>query len=115
MKREYLNARQQLEAGRLIDEHCHLVGEYAVYDAGWSDTRIAEQLKIRVDFIHNHRRKLVGNLLPVPPADKATMLEKIASQQAIIDALAQWAAERPVNPFRRPGQGVLDLKIVKAS
>ena len=114
-KREYLTPRQQLEAGKLIDEHCHLVDGFAVYDAEWSDTRIAGELRVRTDFIHNYRRKLVGNLHPVPPAEiRSTLLEQLKAQQATIDALMQWASERPVNPFRRPGQGMLDLKIVRS-
>jgi hypothetical protein len=115
-KREFLTPRQVLEAGNLIDGHCRLIEGFAVYDDGWSDRRIADQMKVRTDFIHNHRRKLIGNLQPVPPAEvKKTLLEKMAAQQLIVDALMQWAAERPVNPFRRPGQGQLDLKIVKSS
>jgi hypothetical protein len=114
MRREYMTPRQKLDAGKLIDEHCRLIGEYAVYDDDWSDTRVAELVNVRPDFIHNYRRSIVGNLRPPPAELKTAMLEKIAAQQASLEALMQWAAERPVNPFRRPGQGTLDLKIVRS-
>jgi hypothetical protein len=119
-KRVYLDLGAAIEVSKLLDKVCPIDGEGASYIDDWSDRRVAAEMGCHEVHVRNVRLKTKRKLKPPPPSPSAgerfTLLSKrLAALEACNAELLEWASSRTVQPFRRPGQGLLDLKIVKSS
>lgn len=89
LQRDRASARELNEVFNLLKEHCRREGDNAVYEEGWSDQRIADEVgvsKFTVDKIRQRETdregKLIwGSLLP-PRRKAASGLEDLWLEQA---------------------------------
>lgn len=123
----HLTFKEQLVVYERVKEVCHKgEGDYALYDDGWTDGRIAAELGFTKPQIARIRKDGVGLLASTPSlhdkaksgrmgtfeTELARMKAKLEQVTALADALTMWAGQRKMAPFRRPGSPsltVLDL------
>ena len=90
--------------GDLIRLHCKRVGDYAIYDDGWSDQEVLKQVggTFVLNNVENIRRQIVGPLR-ISKMKKADLdlEERIAKLEKIANDLEDWAASRPREPYYR--------------
>lgn len=91
-----LNALQTIKLGDQLRQVCSSVGGYSVYSEGWDDEKVAKAMgdEYVANNVASLRRVLFGEM---PPRRKPPTLQQL---QQRIEALEEWAAARPVVPFR---------------
>ncbi len=62
MGKQYATRHQQRRIEELLQEHCRKDGAFAVYEEGWSDQRIADQIGCTRQNVHSIRLEDYGNL-----------------------------------------------------
>jgi hypothetical protein len=87
-----------MEAIELADKLrtvCHKTDEFAVYEFGWDDAKLANNLGISISNVQNMRIRLLGKTKKETVG--ATTNTNLARR---LDLLEAWARRRPVDPFR---------------
>lgn len=90
MSRSMMDYATVIAVGEKVKAHCTANDSGAVYESGWSDARIAEEVGGAT--IHNVlgiRERLFGRLHKTKPA----------SIEERLTALEVWAGQRPKCPF----------------
>jgi hypothetical protein len=83
------------KVGDFLRKHCAKVGIYAIYEPGWTDEKVAAEMRpgishINVNHVANLRRNLIGCFPPAVTGSTALLggMERVVAR---LSALEEWA------------------------
>jgi len=100
-KRHVLQQAEMVRLADILRAHCTKVDDFAAYETGWNDERIAKAHGgASVVNVANLRYNLIGSLpKPSAPPSPEKLQDRIAELEARIARLEVWANKRPVERF----------------
>lgn len=120
-KRTKVNLREKAAIFALLAEYCKRDGEYANYDEGWDDDRIAAEVAknyphVNTGHVQYIRLHVYGKTRDPRGGPSNSAVEKqideiadmlknvetiLLNHSQVLSKLAEWASRRPKDPFRK--------------
>lgn len=85
-KGQITSFKDELKVAKLMELHCKRVGNYAVYQDGWSDESIAKETGVTLTAIKRIRKELIGSLQA-----STTLIQLNAKRRLAVEVIAQVA------------------------